>query len=172
MIVQNIETGRERTLLEERERPETSRSRFRILVVADDSVAREALATLMNQEPDFLVCGVVENADQALEVMDKQQVDCAVVSLSKNHADYLCAEKMEIRHPDLALLTVAPDDLCYSKNVSRRAFEGHILSQEAANRIVGVLNYVQTLLRSGIRGFVISSKLRWSMTHHLGFHKS
>ena len=166
MIGQNTETRREITSLEEKERPETSRRRFRILVVADDSSAREALKTLLNEEPDFLVCGVVENVDQALEAMDKQYVDCVVVSLSK----YSLAEEMELRHPYLALLTITPDDLCFCRNSSRRTIGGHVIGQEAAKRITGAANYVQTLLGSGIHGFVISSRLRWGMTHRLGFH--
>lgn len=172
MIMHNLTSERKSDLGERGERHMASKTRFRILIIADDSRAREALATLLNQEPDFLVCCVVDNADQALKAMDKQHVDCAVVSLSKNHADYSLAEEIELRHPYLALLTIAPDDLFYSKNASRKTIGGHVMGQEAAKRITGAANYVQTLLGSHIHGFAISSKLGRSVTHGLGLKNS
>jgi len=171
MIMKSLTSEWESTLLEKEERYKASKSRFPILVVADDSVSREVLVMLMNQEPDSLVCSEAESADQALEIMDKQQVDCAVVSLSVNHADYSFAEKVALQHPSLILLTVTSDELRYSKNASRRTIGGHIISQEETKKIMSAIHYAHTLLRSGIRGFAIFSKLTWSMTHYLGFHK-
>lgn len=56
------------------------------------------------------------------------------------------------------------------KDASRRTTGRYIVNQEAT-KIVSAIHYARTLLRSGIRGFVISCKLTWSLTHYLRFHK-
>jgi CheY-like chemotaxis protein len=167
-IVMKRQNSENMNTLNEKEREcANSQNRLRILVVADDSTACKALAKLVSRKPNLIVCWKAQSADQALEIMDRQKVDCTIASMLSSHSANSIIEEVVLRHPDLVVLTINWDMRC-SKNVFLRLIEGDIGVQETAKDIINAVNYVQTLLRSGIRGFVISRKIKWSAAHHQG----
>ena len=62
--------------------PKTAESRKRILLVDDHPLMREGLRATINGEPDLLVCGEAENADQAVEAFQKLAPDLALVDIT------------------------------------------------------------------------------------------
>jgi len=84
-----------------------SKMKTKILIVDDDSVAREALIKLINQENHFNVCAGAENTSQALNAIEEHQVDLAIVNTFLE--DTGCAEltrKIKLRCPNLPILTI------------------------------------------------------------------
>ena len=123
----------------------------------------------MNQESGLPVCSKADGGDKSLEIIEKQQIVCSVVSPEANNVDYRFAEEVALRHPSLSLMTITSDERRYSRNATRRTIGGHIISQKEATRIVRVIHYARTSLRSGINVFVISNKLIWSVTYYSDF---
>ena len=54
----------------------------KILIVDDHPMMREGLRAVIEQEPDLTVCGVAENARQAMEAVPKLAPDLALVDIT------------------------------------------------------------------------------------------
>ncbi|MHC4396393.1 MAG: response regulator transcription factor [Planctomycetota bacterium] len=79
----------------------------KILIVDDDSIVRESLIKLINEEFHFTVCAKAENTNQALDVIEKVQVDLVIVNISlEGTGSAELAEKIKLRHPNLPILTL------------------------------------------------------------------
>ena len=90
-----------------KEQDNTSKRETKILIVDDDSIAREALIKLINKGIHFKVCAGAENTAQALNAIEEQQVDLAIVNTFLE--DTGCAEltrEIKLRHPNLPILTI------------------------------------------------------------------
>lgn len=84
-----------------------SENKKRILVACVHSDVRQELIRVINGGSNFVVCGEAENANQALETIEKQQVDLAIVDTSPQNVT--CAqvvEEIKLRHPNLPVLTI------------------------------------------------------------------
>jgi DNA-binding NarL/FixJ family response regulator len=64
------------------QRYDTSKKKSRILIVDEHSIIHRALAELIGQDPGLEFCAKAENAKQLWEIIDKQQVDLAIVDIS------------------------------------------------------------------------------------------
>jgi len=53
----------------------------RILIVDDHAIVRQGLIKLVNEEPDLVVCAKASNTDEALNALEKQQIDLAIVNI-------------------------------------------------------------------------------------------
>src|SRR5579862_6997453 len=54
----------------------------RVFLVDDHPLVREGLTTLINQQKDFVVCGEAEGAPEALQAIEREQPDAAVVDIT------------------------------------------------------------------------------------------
>ena len=54
-----------------KERHSTDKNKVKILVVDDHAIVREGLIRLINQESNLMVCAQAENANQALDIIEK-----------------------------------------------------------------------------------------------------
>lgn len=79
-----------------------SENKTRILIVDDDSTVRRKLIQLVNREPGFRVSAEAENANQALDAVDKQKVDLAIVDNSLEQV----TEKIKSRCPNMPVLAI------------------------------------------------------------------
>jgi DNA-binding NarL/FixJ family response regulator len=80
-------------------------SKARILVVDDHAIVREGLAMLINQEPDLVACAKTENAEDALDVLETEQIDLAIVDISLEGRNGLqLTEQIKSRYPQLPVL--------------------------------------------------------------------
>ncbi len=53
-----------------------------VFLVDDHPLVRESLTSLVNQQPDLVICGEAENAEQALREIAAGKPDVAVVDIS------------------------------------------------------------------------------------------
>jgi two-component system invasion response regulator UvrY len=84
-----------------------SHKKTKILIVDDHFFVRKGLTQLINEESDFMVCAEAENADQALEAVDKQHIDLAVIDISlEGTTGIRLSEKIKSRCPNLAVLVL------------------------------------------------------------------
>lgn len=84
-----------------------SARKTRILVLDNDASVRRELIQLINQEPGFRVSAEAENANQALDAVDKQQVDLAIINVSMESTNGIkLTEKIKARCPNLPVLVL------------------------------------------------------------------
>ncbi len=127
----------------------TSYSRFtdkkrRILVVDDHAIIREGLTLLINQEQDLEVCATAENADDALDLIKKDNIDLAVVDISLNGTSGLqLTERMKSYNPHLPVLILTMhDEELYAKRAFRAGARGFVTKHEASQTIITAIRMV------------------------------
>jgi len=114
----------------------------KILVVDDHAIVRKGLALLINQDSALKVCAEAENADQALAILENQQIDLAIVDISLNGTNGIqLTEKIKSRYPKLPVLILTMhDEAIYAKLAFRAGAEGYVTKHEAAETIVSAIH--------------------------------
>jgi DNA-binding NarL/FixJ family response regulator len=140
---------------------DTSKNKTRILVVDDHAIVRQGLIKLVEAEPDLMVCAEAENASQALEAMEKQQFDLAIVDILLEGASGLeLTERMKLRRPNLIVLILSMHDgLLYAQRALRAGATGYVAKYEAAEKIITAIRQVL-----GGKVYVSNSKAVKSMS--------
>lgn len=113
-------------------------SKSKILIVDDHTVVRQGLVLLINQEPDLVVCSEAENASQALEAIENQQVDLVIVDISLDGPNGIqLTERIKSQHPQLPVLVLTMhDEELYVKRAFQAGAKGYITKHEAAETII------------------------------------
>jgi DNA-binding NarL/FixJ family response regulator len=121
-----------------KEQHETSQTRKRILIVDDHPVVRQGLAQFINLEPDLDVCAEAGNVKEAIEAVEKQKFDLAIVDmLLENTTGIQVTEKIRLRIPNLPVLIFSmTDDLYYVKRAFQTGARGYITKEELAEEII------------------------------------
>ena len=88
-------------------RYDNGENKKKILIVDDDLLARQSLRKVIDQETSFIVCAETEDIPQALDAIDKQRFDLAIVDVSLQGTESVeLIEKFQSRQPNLPVLTI------------------------------------------------------------------
>ena len=129
---------------EKKEQHEKRENKTIILIVDDHPVVRRGLTLLINHEPELVVSAEAENAAQALEVLEKESVDIAIVDISLNGTNGIqLTEKIKSKHPGLPvlILTIHDEDL-YAKRALEAGAKGYVNKREAAETVISAIQSV------------------------------
>ena len=123
-------------------RPAVSKSR--ILVVDDHAIVRQGLTKLVNQESDLAVTAEAENARQALDAIEQQQIDLAIVDISLEGTSGLeLAESISTGYPGLPVLILSMhDELSYCRRAFQAGARGFAIKSEVAEEIIKAIHKV------------------------------
>ena len=110
----------------------------RILIVDDHALIRQGLALLISHEDDLVVSAQAQSAEEALDVLEKEKVDIAVVDISLQGTDGLeLTEQIKLHFPGLPVLILSMhDDLLYGHRALRAGAEGYVAKSDAVENIV------------------------------------
>jgi DNA-binding NarL/FixJ family response regulator len=122
----------------------TCKNKTRILVVDDHSIVRQGLIKLIETEHDLKVCSEVENANTALDAMDRQEFDLAIVDISLEGINGLeLTELIKLRSPNMIVLVLSMyDGLFYAQRALRAGASGYVAKYEAAEKIITAVRQV------------------------------
>jgi DNA-binding NarL/FixJ family response regulator len=136
----------------------------RILIVDGQHAVCQGLTQLINQESDLGVCVEAKSANQALDVIEKQHPDFAIVDISPaSKTSVQLAERIRLRCPNLPILMLSMhQESFYSSSTSQGEGKEIVVRQEAAEQIKGAIHYIQSLLRNQVFGFTILVKVERS----------
>ncbi len=120
------------------------KNKTRILVVDDHAIVRQGLIKLIETEFDLMVCSEAENANQALEAMDRQEFDLAIVDISLEGMNGLeLTEMMKLRSPKMIILILSMyEGLFYAQRALRAGASGYVAKYEAAEKIITAIRLV------------------------------
>lgn len=136
-------------------------SKSRLLIVDDHPVVRQGLAELLNQEPDFTVCGQANNAVQGLSAARTLSPDLAIVDLSLRGSSGLDLIKdIHAFLPKLPVLVLSMyDETIYAERALRAGARGYVMKHEAAESVF-------TAIRRLLAGqFYVSEAMNSRMVH-------
>ena len=118
--------------------------KIRILIVDDHAMVRQGLRLLINQEPDLVVCAEAGNANEALEAVEQQQVDLAIVDISLEGTNGIqLTERIKSQYPNLPVLMLTMhDEEIYVKRAFQAGARGYVTKHEAAGTIVTAIRLI------------------------------
>jgi DNA-binding NarL/FixJ family response regulator len=121
-----------------------ARTRRRILLVDDHPITRYGLVQLLNQEPDLLVCGEAETAQQALAAIDSLRPDLVLADLTLPGESGLDLIKhLQALHPGVAVLVMSMhDENIYAERVLRAGGRGYVMKSEGGENLLAAIRQV------------------------------
>lgn len=123
---------------------EKSDSRQRVFIVDDHPLVREGLATLINQQPDLVVCGQAEDAAQALAGIGASRAQLALIDISLKTASGLeLVKDLKVHHPDVALIVLSMhDEMLYAERAIRAGARGYVMKRESTKEVLTAIRRV------------------------------
>ena len=117
----------------------------KILIVDDHPIYRMGMRELLNQENDFVVCGLAADMAEARRALAEQDVDMAIIDITladENGLDLI----REIRSSgsDLAILVLSMhDESVWAERAIRAGARGYIMKKEASESVVCALRNIR-----------------------------
>src|SRR6266481_661810 len=114
-----LRESKARTMLDEK---------FKILLVDDHPLVREWLGSLINQQPDLVVCGEAGSAQEALGALGAVSPDLAIVDLSLKEGSGLeLIKTIRAAHPAVAVIVLSMhDEKHYAERAIRAGARGYV----------------------------------------------
>ena len=118
--------------------------RAKVLLVDDHPIVRRGLAQMINQEMDLIICGEAESTQEALEVIELQKPNIALVDLSlKDDSGLELIKDIKARFPEVLTLVLSMhDEVFYAERVLRAGAKGYIMKQRATNQVLVAIRRV------------------------------
>jgi DNA-binding NarL/FixJ family response regulator len=124
-------------------------TKARVLIVDDQPVVRERLSQLISGESGLELCGDVDNASDAFELVEAKQPHLVVTGLALKGAHGLDFIKdLHLRYPHVRVLVFSMyDESLYAERAIRAGGNGFITKRE---RTAEVVHAIHVVLRDGI----------------------
>ncbi len=116
----------------------------KILIVDDHPILRKGLSMVIDQEPDLKVVGEAEEAQSALEMIERLMPDLVIVDLSLPGVDGIeLIKTMKLKYRDLPALVVSMhDESLFAERALRAGARGYIMKQEAVDKVLVAMRKV------------------------------
>lgn len=110
----------------------------RFLIIDDHPLFRAGLKQLINQEKGFTVIAEAGDAEEALDLINQQVPDFAIVDISLQGMNGLELIKVvNSKHPNLLILVVSMhDEALYAERALKAGARGYIMKQEASKKVL------------------------------------
>jgi DNA-binding NarL/FixJ family response regulator len=120
-----------------------------ILLVDDHPLMRKGLAMTLDAEADLHIMAQVESAEEAIDAVNQQLPDIAIVDISlPGMSGIELIKHLLALHPELPILVVSRhDETLYAERAIRAGARGYIMKLEAGDVIVKA---VRRVLKGGI----------------------
>jgi DNA-binding NarL/FixJ family response regulator len=116
----------------------------RVLIVDDHPVTRIGLTELINAEPDLEVCGAAADMAEALQQIENNLPNVAIVDLSLPGGSGIeLIEQVKSRYPDVKMLvSSAYDESMFAERAMRAGAMGFINKQETTEKLISAIRQV------------------------------
>jgi len=116
----------------------------RVLLIDDHPIVRQGLAQLINQESDLQICGEAGDPPEALQCIEMDQPDIALVDLSLGESSGLeLIKDIRVQFPDLPVLVLSMhNELLYAERALRAGARGYIMKDEGTEKLVAAIRLV------------------------------
>jgi DNA-binding NarL/FixJ family response regulator len=122
----------------------TSRQERSVLIVEDYPLVREGLAALLRQGRDYALCGEAEDAETALELIEKRRPDIVCLDLRLGDVDgFDLIRQIRTIHPPARILVISMhgEDM-YAERALAAGAVGYIMKSEPPERILEALSEI------------------------------
>ena len=114
------------------------------MIVDDHPLFRKGLEQLIHSDSAFAVCGEVNNASEAMDVIRKLNPDLAIVDLSLPGANGIeLIQNIRAEFPKLPILVLSMhDESLYALRALRAGAEGYVMKHEAMANVIQAIHEV------------------------------
>ena len=114
------------------------------MIVDDHPLFRKGLEQLIHSDSAFAVCGEVNNASEAMDVIRKLNPDLAIVDLSLPGANGIeLIKNIRAEFPKLPILVLSMhDESLYALRALRAGAEGYVMKHEAMANVIQAIHEV------------------------------
>ena len=119
-------------------------SQTRILIVDDHPIVRQGLERLIDAEPDLAIAAEVATADDALQAVDRGNVDFVILDIGLKHGSGLdVIGQIRTRLPDLPILVLSMhQERFYAERALRSGAQGYLMKQSDPAEIVPAIRRI------------------------------
>lgn len=123
---------------------EAAVAKKKVLIVDDHPITRQGLRVLVDQQPDFAVCGEADNAAVAMDLAAKLKPDIAIVDITLRTANGIeLTKNLRAHSPTLLILIVSMhDEELFAERALRAGAKGYLMKHEASDQIVNALRRI------------------------------
>jgi DNA-binding NarL/FixJ family response regulator len=116
----------------------------KIFLVDDHPVTRQGIAMLIDQDPDFVVCGEADNGPLAVELIPKAAPDLAIVDITlKTTSGIELLKDLKAILPDLPVLVMSMhDESLYAERALRAGARGYVMKHEPSEVVMAAIRRV------------------------------
>jgi len=119
----------------------------RIFIVDDHPIICSGLKQLLENEDDLEVCGCAENANRAMESIEKEMPDMAIVdiNLKGGISGIELTKGIKNRCPHIPVLVLSMhDETLYAERSIRAGARGYLMKQEMTDVIVQAIRQIMS----------------------------
>ena len=118
--------------------------RQRVFIIDEHPVCRHGMAQLINSEPDLIVCGEAENAQQALAALRTTRAELILLDVSpQNPAALDLIRQIRVAHSHTALLAISSsDESLFALRTLRSGAKGYLMKREGLHQFVAAIRKV------------------------------
>ncbi|HVT89019.1 MAG TPA: response regulator transcription factor [Tepidisphaeraceae bacterium] len=115
-----------------------------VVIVDDHPIVRQGLAQLINQQPDLHVSQEIQNARAAVDSINQQVPDIAIIDISlEDRSGIELIKDLRAQHPEMAILALSMhDESLYAERALRAGAKGYIMKQEATEQVMTAIRRV------------------------------
>ncbi len=124
--------------------PAASGGKSRVFVVDDHPLVRESLVTLIDHQPDLLVCGQAGDSATAFTAMLRQPADLAVIDISlPGESGLELIKKLQVLSPIPRILVLSMhDEASYAERALRAGAMGYVMKQETTDKVIVAIRHI------------------------------
>jgi DNA-binding NarL/FixJ family response regulator len=123
---------------------EASPARKRILIVDDHPMTRMGVTTLINAEPDLVVCCQANQAEEALAEIPKCSPDLVITDITmpgRGGLEFI--KDVKALYPDLAVLVVSMhDEMLHAERALRAGARGYLMKEAGGEKMLEAIRKV------------------------------
>lgn len=141
----------------------TDHSKTKILIVDDHPIVQQGLSQLIGNEDDLTVCGLAEDATEAMMIIRELKPDLVIVDISLGQTNGIeLIKTIKVRYPGLLVLALSMhDESLYAERCLRAGARGYIMKIEAIENVI-------TAIRKVMRGQIyVSNEMAAKMVRKL-----
>ena len=122
----------------------TQKSCSRILIIDDHPLLRQGIAALINSQKDFTVCGELNEAKQAITVIQKTDPDVVILDLALQGTSGIeVLKNLKVQFPKIRVLVLSMhDESIYAPRALRAGAMGYVMKQEAPEKVIAALRKI------------------------------
>jgi DNA-binding NarL/FixJ family response regulator len=122
----------------------TSLKKRKIMIVDDHPITREGIARRISSEGDMMVCSEAESAQEALQIIEKQQLDLVLLDISLEASSGLDVLKdLRMRFPELHTLILSMhEESLYAERALRAGARGYIMKGASPEKLIQAIRQV------------------------------